>query len=70
VTDFLWGFKDGIVGVTGASSKAYLCNQFVSRLDDVFYKDYLSLLNNEAMWTGELAEKALLIMMLLIKRSL
>jgi hypothetical protein len=35
--DFLFGFKDGVVRVTGVTSKLYICNANISSADSVFY---------------------------------
>ena len=39
VWDFVNGFKDGIVGVTGKESKSYLCNANITNTEAVFYKN-------------------------------
>lgn len=38
--NFLQGFKDGIVGVTGSDSKFYLCNSNISIVEDVYFWNY------------------------------
>lgn len=38
--DFIQGFKNGIVGVTGVDSKYYLCNTNITLAEDVFYLNY------------------------------
>lgn len=57
--DFLLGFKDGVVGVTGEESKSYLCNGNVSAADDIWYNDYDTLVKDETKWTEENEETSL-----------
>jgi hypothetical protein len=38
--DFVYGFKDGVIGVTGGDSKSFLCNSNISNVDTVFYYNY------------------------------
>ena len=41
--DFIFGFKDGVVGVTGGDSKAYLCNANLSIADKIWYTNYANM---------------------------
>ena len=68
--DFAWGFKDGVVGVTGKDSKAFLCNGNVSITDKVFYYDYVDAINNATKWTEAETEKSLLEFAYLITASM
>ena len=41
--NFVLGFKDGVVGVTGSTSLAAYCNGNVSSVDDVYWNNFNSL---------------------------
>lgn len=41
--NFVLGFKDGVVGVTGSTSLATYCNGNVSAIDDVYWSNFNSL---------------------------
>lgn len=48
-SDAYWaalGFKDGVVFQTGTDTKLYLCNGNLSRVDDVYYRDYTTIFNS------------------------
>jgi hypothetical protein len=45
--DFIVGFKDGIVGVTGGESKAYLCNGNISRANSIYYWNYRNMFDGK-----------------------
>jgi hypothetical protein len=51
--DFILGFKDGVVGVTGEESKSFLCNANISIADQVWFLDYDALVKDETKWTEE-----------------
>jgi len=53
ILDFLVGFKDGIVGVTGEDSKAYRCNSNITAAEVIWYENYTLLVEDEEKWTDE-----------------
>jgi hypothetical protein len=53
--DFINGFKDGIVGVTGEDSKSYICNANISIAEKVWYTDYEIIFSDETKWVEDLA---------------
>jgi len=57
--EFILGFKDGVVGVTGEESKSYLCNANISVTQQVWYTDYDTLVKDETKWVEEAQEESL-----------
>lgn len=57
---FIIGFKDGVVGVTGEDSKSYLCNSNLTVTEEVWYTNYDLLVNDEDKWTEDNQEASLL----------
>ena len=58
--EFIIGFKDGVVGVTGEDSKSYLCNSNLTVTEEVWYTNYDLLVNDEDKWTEDNQEASLL----------
>jgi hypothetical protein len=46
--DFVNGFKDGNVRVTGTKSKLFMCNSNISNADYVFYRNYMEYFSDQA----------------------
>lgn len=49
VWNFVIGFKDGVVGVTGSTSLASYCNGNVSSADDIYWNNYNTLWSTPAV---------------------
>jgi hypothetical protein len=70
VWDFIFGFKDGVVGVTGADSKSFLCNANLSIADTVWYWNYYNIINDDDKWTEDNSEASLLELFYFVQDSL
>lgn len=69
--DFIYGFKDGIVGVTGGESKAYLCNGNLSIANSIWYWNYVNMFDgNHFTEDNDVYQASMIDLMFFVQESL
>jgi len=69
--DIVMGFKDGVVGVVGDDTKAYLCNGNLTIVGDVFYGNFAQMFDGTRFTADEAEFEASLLELLdLVKIAL